>query len=74
MFYAKEDVNSLRKTEKPSLWKIGIYPLHMFLSIFVEGEGWRDGLWGFGLALCFTYYEFARYYFLFLEHTRKKVS
>jgi len=44
-----------------------LYPLHMFWTIFVDDKGYKDGIWGIGLALCFAYYEFARYYFL-LKH------
>ena len=52
------------KGEKVSLKKFTLYPLHMFWSIFVEDEGYEDGIYGFMLALCFAYYEFARYFFL----------
>ena len=71
-YYAREDVDRLRKSEKPTIWKLVIYPLHMFWAIFVEGEGWRDGIWGLGVALCFTYYEFARYYFLLLYRLKQR--
>src|SRR3989344_562711 len=54
------------KSERIHLKKLTLYPLHMFWSIFVEDQGWRDGIWGLGLDLCFTYYEFARYWFLFI--------
>ncbi|KKS85075.1 MAG: Glycosyltransferase [Candidatus Gottesmanbacteria bacterium GW2011_GWA1_43_11] len=52
------------KGEKATFKKFTLYPLHMFWSIFVEDEGYRDGIYGFLLALCFSYYEFARYFFL----------
>lgn len=55
-----------KKGQRTGFKKLTLYPLHMFWSIFVEGEGWRDGVWGFGLAICFVYYEFTRYFFLLL--------
>lgn len=48
----------------PTWRRIFLYPLHMFWSIFIEGEGYKDGIWGFLLALCFMYYEYIRYLFL----------
>ncbi len=58
LFYAKGD----RVTFK----KFTLYPLHMFWEIFIKDQGYKDGIWGFGLAVCFAYYEFARYFFLFM--------
>lgn len=71
--YAKEEAPiRYAKGERVDLKKFTLYPLHMFKSIFFEDEGWRDGIWGFGLALCFTYYEFMRYVYLWLYEQRKK--
>lgn len=64
-FYAKLEAPLVyAKGERVSVKKFTLYPLHMFWSIFIEDGGYKDGIWGLGLALCFTYYEFARYYFL----------
>lgn len=66
--YARVEGNLyFAKGERATLTKFTLYPLHMFWSIFVEDEGWKDGIWGFGLAACFAYYEFMRYYFLLLK-------
>ena len=54
--------NQGKKTEIKNLT---LYPLHMFWSIFIKDKGYKDGIWGLGLALCFSYYEFMRYFFLF---------
>lgn len=71
------------KTEAPLLSNKGIkthishlikYPLHMFWTIFVEDQGYKDGVYGFLLALCFAYYEFARYFFLFIYSIRRKIG
>lgn len=66
--YARvESTMFIKRGVNVHLKQLLLYPLHMFWSIFVEGEGWKDGVWGFGVAVCFAYYEFARYYFLFKE-------
>lgn len=68
--------------QRASVKRLTLYPAHMFYSIFVEDEGYKDKLWGFGLAACFAYYEWLRYYFLlrlqlglfpFIEKTSPKV-
>ncbi len=67
-YYARIEAPLLwKKGERATLKKLTMYPLHMFWSIFVEDEGYKDGLWGFGLAVCFAYYEFARYFYLLLK-------
>lgn len=66
-YYAKIEAPLLfAKGERTNFKKLTLYPLHMFWSIFVEDEGWHDGVWGFGLAICFAYYELARYFCLLL--------
>lgn len=52
------------KGERVSLKKLTLYPAHMFWSMFVEDHCYKDGIWGFGLTLCFAYMEFMRYFFL----------
>ena len=75
IYYAKLESPSLfAKKERTIIQKLTLYPAHMFWAIFVKDEGWRDGIWGFLLALCFAYYEFARYYFLWLYASRQKSS
>jgi glycosyltransferase involved in cell wall biosynthesis len=55
------------KNERVSLRKLTLYPLHMFWAIFIKDQGYRDGIWGFGIALCFAYYEFAKYFFVLVK-------
>lgn len=71
-YYAKSEAPVLfEKGERVTLKKLTMYPAHMFWAIFFKDEGWKDGIWGFGLAICFTYYEFARYFYLLLEEKKK---
>ncbi len=64
-YYARLEVPLLQKQRiRPTLRHITIYPLHMFWSIFIEDEGHKDHVWGFLLGVCFMYYEWARYFFL----------
>jgi len=73
--YARIETPLLQaKKEKVSVKKLTMYPLHMFWAVFIKDQGWKDGIWGLGLALCFTYYEFARYYFLWLYASRQQTS
>lgn len=58
------------KGDRIDIKRLTLYPLHMFWSIFMEGEGWRDGVWGLGLAISFAYYEFIRYFFVLLEQIK----
>jgi glycosyltransferase involved in cell wall biosynthesis len=60
----KESTSLLNNGEKTTFRKITLYPLHMFYVRFFKDQGYKDGIWGFLLALCFAYYEFARYYYL----------
>ncbi len=62
-----------QKGERTTLKKLTLYPLHMFWSIFIDDQGYRDGIWGFLLAVCFAYYELARYVFLLLIEIREHV-
>lgn len=64
-YYAQEDKYTSLKNEQPSLWKLCVYPLHMFWTLFFEEKGYKDGVSGFLLAICFSYYEWMRYFFLF---------
>lgn len=71
-YYAKMEAPELyKKGERTNLKKLTMYPAHMFWTIFVVDEGWKDSIWGLGLALCFTYYEFARYVFLLRQMIRE---
>jgi glycosyltransferase involved in cell wall biosynthesis len=54
----------IKKNEPVGISQLTLYPAHMFWSIFVTGSGYQDGIWGLLLALCFAYYELARYWFL----------
>lgn len=61
-YYAREDAPQIRR-EYPqiSIIHITLYPLHMWWTLFFDDKGYRDGIWGFLLALCFGYYELKRY-------------
>lgn len=64
-YYAQVEAPLLnKKGERATIKKLTMYPAHMFWSIFIEDQGYKDGIWGFGLAACFAYYELARYYYL----------
>ena len=70
-YYASVEAEELFKIgERVNLKKLTLYPLHMFWAIFVKDEGYRDGVWGLGLALCFTYYEFAKYFLLLVKQLK----
>lgn len=63
--YAIRETPQLLKQKKQVGFKqLTLFPLHMFWSIFIEGKGYQDHIWGFLLALCFMYYEWARYFYL----------
>ncbi len=74
--YAKVEAVLFSKQKKTvGIQQITLYPLHMFWSIFIEDKGYRDGIWGFLLAVCFAYYELMRYVFLFYwQNTSKRVT
>ena len=70
-YYASVEAPLLfRKGERTNLKKLTLYPLHMFWSLFIKEKGYRDGIWGFGLAMCFMYYEFAKYIMLLKEQLK----
>lgn len=72
-YYAKmESPLLLQKGERVTAKKLILYPPHMFWAIFIKDEGYKDGIWGFGLAASFAYYEFARYFFLLIFQANKK--
>lgn len=48
------------------------FPAHMFWSLFIDDRGYRDGIYGFVLAMLFAYSEFTKYLFLLLENIHKK--
>lgn len=54
-------------TEKSSLKKIFLYPLHMFYSRFIKDKGYKDGLFRIPLDLGFAYMEFMTYLLLALK-------
>lgn len=66
-YYAQEDAHSSLKDETFHIKKVTLYPLHMFYVLVFKNKGYKDGVYGFLLALCFAYYEFARYFFLGLK-------
>ncbi len=71
--YAKlETPLFIDRKDSVSFKHLMLYPLHMFWSIFVEDKGYKDGIWGFLLALCFAYYEFAKYFFLLIYKIRHR--
>ncbi len=63
-FYACEDLDRLKQVESPSFIKIITYPLHLYWTLFITEQGYKDGIWGFLLAVCFMYYELVRYFLL----------
>lgn len=72
-YYASVEAPLLyKKGERTNLKKLILYPLHMFWSLFIEEKGYRDGIWGFGLAMCFMYYEFAKYVLLLKEQLKNQ--
>lgn len=71
--YARRESPALySKREKATLRAFVLNPLHMFITLFFDDKGYKDGIYGFLLALCFAYYEFARYYFLLLYQIKNK--
>ncbi len=62
-----------QKGERGNLKRFTLYPLHMFWSIFIKDQGYKDHIWGFLLAGFFMYYEFARSVFLFLYKINPKL-
>ncbi len=66
--YARVEGMQLRQSETVLHPKhLTLYPLHMFWAVFITGQGYRDGVWGLLLASCFGYYEWAKYFFLWME-------
>ncbi len=72
-YYAHADVERLAKVETASWAKLITYPLHMFYTLAITNEAWRDGVWGIMLAVCFAYYECARHFFLLKQSRIKEV-
>ena len=71
--YAKREVPVLaKKNQRVQFKHFTLYPIHMFWSIFIEDQGYTDGIWGFGLAVCFAFYEFMRYWYLFVFQLKTK--
>ena len=71
-YYASIEAPLLyKKGDRVSLKKLTMYPAHMFYAIFVKDKGYKDGIWGFGLAICFAIMEFLKYWYL-LEIELKK--
>lgn len=59
------------KSERTSLKKIVLYPVHMFWARFVEDKGYKDGFFRILLDLGFAYMEFLTYFsMLFLKKKR----
>lgn len=60
----------IQKSEKSSLKKIFIYPLHMFYARFIKDKGYKDGLFRIPLDLGFAYMEFLTYLLLTIPPRR----
>lgn len=63
-YYAQEDTARFLNKEQFHIKKITLYPVHMFYVLFIKERGYKDGIYGFLLAVCFAYYEFMRYFLL----------
>jgi len=64
-YYASlEAKQEVKRRKKIGIKHFTLYPAHMFWSIFVKEKGYKDGVGGFFLALCFSYYELMRYLLL----------
>lgn len=74
-YYASVEAPLLyKKGERVTLKKLTMYPAHMFYSIFFKDQGYKDGIWGFGLATSFTYLEFMKYFLLLIIQFKRLLS
>ncbi len=75
IYYAHVEAEELfLKGESLTIKKLTLYPIHMFWSIFIEDQGYKDSIWGLILALCFAYYEFMRYFLLLIIKIKSRIK
>ncbi|PJC80880.1 hypothetical protein CO008_00665 [Candidatus Roizmanbacteria bacterium CG_4_8_14_3_um_filter_36_12] len=61
-------------SERSSLKKIFLYPLHMFWSRFIKDKGYKDGLFRIPLDLGFAYMEWLTYCLLAISNVKTQIS
>jgi glycosyltransferase involved in cell wall biosynthesis len=68
----REAKQKFHNSEKLTLKKLTLYPLHMFYARFIEDKGYKDGIRRIPLDLGFAYMELMTYFFLLILKIRQK--